>query len=123
MCSSTCFNAVSLTINLVPVFTVFASLRNAFFNGAKRGKCCFWPLALSGLVIRIPGFHPGYPRFNSWAEELRSHFIAPLSVIFLRSHIQEKSLPQPVCGLSTKQCRSWLLGDEATGGWHDQNKQ
>ena len=51
-----------LMANLVPAFTVFASIINAFFTGDKDpGKNTFWPFALAGLVTRIPGSHPGYP--------------------------------------------------------------
>ena len=51
-----------LMANLVPAFTVFASIINTFFTGDKDpGKNTFWPFALAGLVTRIPGSHPGYP--------------------------------------------------------------
>ena len=51
-----------LMANLVPAFTVFASITNAFFTGDKDpGKNTFWPFTLAGLVTRIPGSHPGYP--------------------------------------------------------------
>ena len=52
VCSPTCCSAMSLIINFVPVFTVFASVRNAFSLGARARGCG---------VARIPGFHPGYP--------------------------------------------------------------
>jgi len=49
-----------LTINLVPIFTVFASLQHSCFQwGQESGQFCFEPLA--GLVARTPGFHPGCP--------------------------------------------------------------
>ena len=33
-----------------------------FFTGGKDlGKNNFWPLALAGVVARIPGSHPGFP--------------------------------------------------------------
>ena len=47
----------SRMINSVPVFRAFASMINAFFTGDKDpGKNNFYPLALAGLVARIPGF-------------------------------------------------------------------
>ena len=50
-------HTTSLTINSVPVFIAFASMINAFFPGDKDpGKNNFYPLALAGLVARIPGF-------------------------------------------------------------------
>ena len=54
---------LSLIIDFVPVFIVFASLRNAFFSGggARARENLLQPLALASLVARIPGFHPGYP--------------------------------------------------------------
>ena len=53
---------MSLVINFVPAFTVSASLINAFFTGGKDpGENSFYPLALAGLVARIPASHPGFP--------------------------------------------------------------
>ena len=56
--SSTCCT-LSLIINSVPAFVVSAFVINAFFTGSKDpGKNIFQPLALAGLVARIPGSHP-----------------------------------------------------------------
>ena len=53
---------LSLTINFVSVFTVFAPLKHFWIpTGEEPGKLCFEPLAPGGIVVRIPGFHPGYP--------------------------------------------------------------
>ena len=54
---------MSLIINFILGFTVFASLRNAFFSGGGQGpgEFCFLPLAPGGLAARIPGFYPDYP--------------------------------------------------------------
>jgi hypothetical protein len=58
----TCCCATSLTINFVPAFTVSASVTEAFFTeGKDPGEKSFQPLALAGLVARIPGSHPGFP--------------------------------------------------------------
>ena len=44
------------------IYNFSASVRHAFFTGGRDpGKNSFKPLALAGLVARIPGFHPGYP--------------------------------------------------------------
>ena len=53
---------VSNKKNFAPVFTVFASLKNSYFEIEERAKETL-PLAstLAGLVARISGFHPGYP--------------------------------------------------------------
>ena len=54
-----------LIINFAPVFTVFASLKYSCFQmEATAGKICFQPLALAGLVARIPGSHPGSVQFS-----------------------------------------------------------
>ena len=59
LCSSICCCTLSLIINFVPAFRVSAFLINAFFTGGKDpGKNIFQPLALAGLVARIPGSHP-----------------------------------------------------------------
>ena len=58
---------VSLIINFVPVFTVFASLKNAFFNGARARENLLLASSLDDLVGRISGFPSGLPRFNYWA--------------------------------------------------------
>ena len=51
-----------LMANLVPAFTVFASITNTFFTGDKDpGKNSFQPLVFAGLVVRISGSHPDYP--------------------------------------------------------------
>ena len=53
---------MSLIINFVPAFTVSASGINVFFTGSKDlEENSFQPLALAGLVARIPGSYPGYP--------------------------------------------------------------
>ena len=53
---------MSLIINFIPAFTVSASMVKTFFTGGKDlGKNNFWPLALAGVVARIPGSHPGFP--------------------------------------------------------------
>ena len=45
----------------VPAFTVSASMINVFFTGGKDPwENSFQPLALAGLLARMPGFHPGY---------------------------------------------------------------
>ena len=61
MCSPTC-RAMFLIINLVPAFTVSASVINAFFTGGNDPwNNSVQPLALASLLARIPGSHPGYP--------------------------------------------------------------
>ena len=47
---------MSLIINFIPVLTVSTSMVKAMFTGGKDlGKNGFSPLALAGLVARIPG--------------------------------------------------------------------
>ena len=46
------------------IFQLFASRINAFLLGAKiqgRGEISCYPIALTCLVVRSPGFHRGYP--------------------------------------------------------------
>ena len=51
---------MSLEINFVLAFTLFAFVTNAFFTESKDpGKNSFQPLTLAGLVAKVPGFHPG----------------------------------------------------------------
>jgi len=48
---------VSLIINFVPVFTVFASFKYSCFQMGERARTtCFQPLAPAGLIARIPEF-------------------------------------------------------------------
>ena len=57
-----CLSLVVLIINFVPVFKNFSSLKHSCFQ--RRGRAWeFHPLPLVpvGLLVRIPGFHPGYP--------------------------------------------------------------
>ena len=81
----TCCCAMSLIIKFVPAFTVSASMVNAFFTGGKDpGKISFQPLALAGLVARIPGFRSGCPG-SVPGQGIRSHFTPPLTAASLRS--------------------------------------
>lgn len=77
-CFSMCSPHVmlSLTINLVPIFTVFASLKYPCFQteGKEPGSLCFWPLIPGCLIARIPGFHPRLPRFLFLDRKLESLF-------------------------------------------------
>ena len=60
MCSPTCCYTVSLITNLIPAFTVSASVINAFFTeGKDPRKISFSSLALAVLVAKIPGSPPG----------------------------------------------------------------
>ena len=58
---SACSPIGCANINFVPVFKIFTSLKHSCFQ--RRGRAWeFHPLPLVpvGLVVRIPGFHPGY---------------------------------------------------------------
>ena len=62
MYSPTCCYGLCLIIDFISAFTVSASMVKTFFTGGKGpGKNNVWPLALAGLLARIPGSHPGFP--------------------------------------------------------------
>ena len=52
---------MSLTINFVPVTTVFSSLKHSCFQIGARARATMLSLTPGGLVDRTLGFHPGYP--------------------------------------------------------------
>ena len=51
---------MSIRINLLPVFTVFASLKHSCFQTGERARRTL-PVAPGGLAAKISAFHPGYP--------------------------------------------------------------
>ena len=95
LCSpSSCCCAVSLIMNFVPAFIVwplwemhfFFFLRNAFFTGDKDpGKHSFYPVALAALVVRFPGFHPGWKWKWRWVAQSCPTFCDPLPVAYQAS--------------------------------------
>ena len=70
VCFPTCYT-VSLIINCVPVFMVFAFLKRSCFQRRERAGPLFsWPPA---LVARSLSFHPGYPGSIPGQEAKISH--------------------------------------------------
>ena len=82
MCSPTCCCAMSLIINLVPVFTVFASVRNAFFTGGK-SQGVWW----LGVLVFIQA-----TQVQFLGREVRSRFTPPLTAASPRSGRAQKSV-------------------------------
>ena len=60
LCALPTYYAVSLTINLVAIFVVFASLKYPCFQTGERARRTL-PVAPGGLAAKISAFHPGYP--------------------------------------------------------------
>ena len=106
VCSPSCWAVSILHVLPVLVFYSFCLLERCIFQwGQKLGEPCFEPLAPCRWAAKIPGFHPGSPRSNSWASNHRSR-LALSKIIGAETRDFKVKQVIPNCWLETSESLS-----------------